>query len=160
MWDFHADGNWQWHFLIFLGLRWPIRSYNKHSHMFFDIILVTLKATGRTVPLVTSLPSSCYMTQNYSRDFCRPGRPTTRQYSTPNVFGGKTGGWLPLVTAYVAGYQTSPRLTASTQTHHNRADAHYFQVLELLQPYNALGCLLSRVFWILTCCWVQRQLPL
>ena len=31
---------------------------------------------------MTSLPSSCYMTQNYSRDFCRPGRPTTRQYSS------------------------------------------------------------------------------
>ena len=48
-------------------------------NMFFDINLVTLKATwtGRTVPLVTSLPSSCYMTKNYSRDFCRPGRPTT-----------------------------------------------------------------------------------
>ena len=37
MWDFHAEGNWQWRFLIFLGLRWPIRSYNKHSNMFFDI---------------------------------------------------------------------------------------------------------------------------
>ena len=40
----------------------------------------------------------------------------------------------------------SPRLKASTRTHHNQADAHYFPVLELLQPYNALGRLLSRVF--------------
>ena len=79
IWDFHTDGNCQWHFLIFLGLRWPIRSYIKHSNIYVFWHLVTLKAnwTGRTVPLVTSLPSSCYMTQNYSRDFCRPGRPTT-----------------------------------------------------------------------------------
>ena len=31
-------------------------------------------------------------------------------------------------------------------TRHNRADAHYFPVLELLETYNALRCLLSRVF--------------
>ena len=36
VWD--ADGNWQWHFLIFLGLRWPIRSYNKYWNIFFDIL--------------------------------------------------------------------------------------------------------------------------
>ena len=36
VWD--VDGNWQWHFLIFLGLRWPIRSYNKHWNIFFDIL--------------------------------------------------------------------------------------------------------------------------
>ena len=36
VWD--ADGNWQWHFLIFLGLRWPIRSYNKYWNVFFDIL--------------------------------------------------------------------------------------------------------------------------
>ena len=48
------------------------------------LIFVSLKATwtGRRVPLVTSLLSSCYMNQNHSRDFCRPGQPTTRQYST------------------------------------------------------------------------------
>ena len=83
-----------------------------------------------------------------------------RQEINSKHFGGKTGGWLPLVTACVVGYQMSPRLKASTRTHHNRADAHYFPVLELLQPYDALGCLLSRVFWILTRCWVHRQLPL
>ena len=59
--------------------------------------------------------------------------------SIPNVFGGKTGGWLPLVTAYVAGYQTSPRLKASKRTHHNRADTHYFPVLELLQTIQYFG---------------------
>ena len=31
---------------------------------------------------MTSILSSCYMNQNHSRDFCRPGQPTTRQYST------------------------------------------------------------------------------
>ena len=36
VWD--SDGNWQWHFLIFLGLRWPIRSYNKYWNIFFDIL--------------------------------------------------------------------------------------------------------------------------
>ena len=36
VWD--ADGNWQWHFLIFLGLRGPIRSYNKYWNIFFDIL--------------------------------------------------------------------------------------------------------------------------
>ena len=35
-WD--VDGNWQWHFWIFLGLRWPIRSYNKYWNIFFDIL--------------------------------------------------------------------------------------------------------------------------
>ena len=35
-WD--VDGNWQWHFLIFLGLRWLIRSYNKYWNIFFDIL--------------------------------------------------------------------------------------------------------------------------
>ena len=33
-----VDGNRQWHFLIFLGLRWPIRSYNKYWNIFFDIL--------------------------------------------------------------------------------------------------------------------------
>ena len=41
VWD--VDGNWQWHFLIFLGLRWPIRSWNKY----FDTLKTTW--TGRTV---------------------------------------------------------------------------------------------------------------
>ena len=36
VWD--VDGNWQWHFLIFLGLRWPIRSYSKYWNIFFDIL--------------------------------------------------------------------------------------------------------------------------
>ena len=36
VWD--VDGNWQWHFLIFLGLRWPIRSYNNYWNIFFDIL--------------------------------------------------------------------------------------------------------------------------
>ena len=31
-----ADGNWQWHFLFFLGVRWPIRSYNKYWNIFFN----------------------------------------------------------------------------------------------------------------------------
>ena len=51
VWD--ADGNWQWHFLIFLGLRWPIRSYNKYWNILFsfDSHLNGKKAswTGRTV---------------------------------------------------------------------------------------------------------------
>ena len=36
IWD--VEGNWKWYFLIFLGLRWPIRSYNKYWNIFFDIL--------------------------------------------------------------------------------------------------------------------------
>ena len=48
IWD--ADGNWQWYFFIFLGLRWPIRTYKK-SLEYIVQYCDTLKATwtGRTV---------------------------------------------------------------------------------------------------------------
>ena len=139
----------------------------KYIYVFWSH-LVMLKAnwTGRTVPSVTSLPSSCYMTQNYSRDFCRPGRPTTvpddiRAQEVNSKRFWRENWWLVAFGYSVCcRVSNAPRLKASTRTHHNRADARYFPVLELLQPYNALGCLLSRGFWILTCFWVHRQLPL
>ena len=71
----------------------------------------------------------------------------------PSHQGGSafSTGWLPSVTAGVSAYQTSPRLKlASVRTHHNRADAQYLPVLLWLQPYDALSCLLSRLFWFLT----------
>ena len=48
IWD--ADGNWQWHLFIFLGLRWPIGTYKK-SLEYIVRYCDTLKATwtGRTV---------------------------------------------------------------------------------------------------------------
>ena len=77
------------------------------------------------------------MTQNYSRNFGRPGRPTTVpdniQAQEINSKRFWRENWWLVAFGYnvCCGLSTSPRLKASTQTHHNQADAHYFQSLNL-----------------------------
>ena len=95
------------------------------------------------------------MTQNYSRDFCRSGRPTTIQYSSSrNQFQTFLEGKL------VVGCLWLQHMLRGIKHHQGSKHQHesitielmhiIFQSLNFYKPYNTLGCLLSRVFWILT----------
>ena len=94
------------------------------------------------------------MTQNYSRDFCRSGRPTTIQYSSSrNQFQTFLEGKL------VVGCLWLQHMLRGIKHHQGSKHQHesitielmhiIFQSLNFYKPYNTLGCLLSRVFWIL-----------
>ena len=95
------------------------------------------------------------MTQNYSRDFCRSGRPTTIQYSSSrNQFQTFLEGKL------VVGCLWLQHMLWGIKHHQGSKHQHesitielmhiIFQSLNFYKPYNTLGCLLSWVFWILT----------